>query len=269
MTRDTASQSDMRDALAARLNHLAKQVGSVKFLADVAGVNRTQMSRYLAGTSVPRAELLAQVGKRLAIPLDWFFETGEPGRDLAELKFGMSFRNAVVGGKFQVLEPYMPEGFYLFWKQMFTDNTKAEVLLGKVYCDEGVHEMRISMIRVARKYGEVAEAWGGRNDCRNTLFMSGGNLGMISFDGAENIVVHGHLTKQTFVNRRVVSTPVFAGDFYCPHPEKSGRSIFVKGVLEKVPTDTSSLLKAGRRCGRFELSDLPDYIKRLLAASEE
>jgi transcriptional regulator with XRE-family HTH domain len=95
-------QSELRETLISRLQFLTEEVGSVKAMADIIGVNRTQMTRYLNGTSVPRAELLAQMGHKLGIPLDWFFGDGEAERDLAELKLGMAFKKAVAHRNFEI-----------------------------------------------------------------------------------------------------------------------------------------------------------------------
>ncbi|MES0864946.1 helix-turn-helix transcriptional regulator [Ruegeria sp. SCPT10] len=261
-------QSELREILAGRLRFLAEKVGSAKHLADIAGVNRTQMSRYLAGTSVPRAELLALVGKQLGIPLDWFFAEGDAEKELAELAFGTSMRNAVQHRKFELPEDFLPEGFYLFWKQMFSDCKKVEVLLGKVTKDAGVHKMRISMIRIASQFGELGTLWEYDSECNSTLFLSAGNLCMLSFDGFDNILVLGHLQKRTFSNYRALPTHIFSGTFYCPQTESPDRSTIVKGALEKIPDSTSHVLRAARRCGRVNLDEVPSYIQSLFHESD-
>lgn len=242
------------------MRFLADRVGSVKKLSEIMGVNRAQMSRYLNGTAVPRAELLAEFAQSFGVTMDWFFAEGDIERDLSEVKFGLAVQSMAAHRNFELKEDYMPPGFYLFWKQLFSDNSKLEVLLAKVSNHDGVYSIKMSMTRVAAQHGELELLWAHDRYCKSVLFRSGRNLCMLSLDGYESILVAGSMEKLAFAGTRAMNKALFAGTFYCPQFNTPHRSILVKGVLEKITDNTAHVLEAGRKCGRIKFSELPPTI---------
>ena len=203
-----------------------------------------------------------QIGQALNIPLDWFFGAGDAEADLTELKYGAAFRSTIENRQLETPKHYLPDGFYIFWKQLFIDPTTVEALLAKVYDNDGVRTLEICMVRDNAKYGN-ADAYVRR--CKSLLFLSGGNLCMLSMDGFENIVILGNMKRSVFASHRAMSNLSFSGTFFCPQYNDPGRATVVHCALEKVPETTSQVLAAARRCRRYKISDLPTHIKALLS----
>lgn len=263
----------LRSNILNRLLFLEQQFGSRAKFAAALNVNRTQMNRYLNGESIPRAELLAQFGQTLNIPLDWFFGGGEPNDELEKARIGKAMQEVMAGRETTLTDRFLPDGIYLYRKQRFSDPKKVEVLLGRVSSEKGIKTFSMSMVRFERHHGNLDTLWGYDKYCRSMCFRSGEGLGMISSDGTENVLIYSHLSKIISADR-ALSVPIFLGECYCRLDYHSGalstgqRSTRVKIMLEKLPNTAREILSAGRKTGLFSASELDEASAKLLGLDE-
>ena len=256
----------LRETLRDRLRMAVDQVGSVAETASIIGVNRTQFSRYLAGQSMPRPDLLYRLARRLDLPMEWFFDTrGAPQDTLVEHQLGAGLRDRLKGRRMRFTEADLPDGFYVVWKRTFMASLPYEMLLGLVTTRNGTKRFRCS---TDWRHNVPTGRFALHRDYLTLDFLvmrSMGGLFCLAINGAENRIVSMFL-RQSIPDWGARFSTQFTGIGVHGAFGPAGNSVVVPimmGHLE--PGNTGAVLATARRVGGYHRQDLPSDVRRTLS----
>jgi len=255
----------LREVFRDKLQRIVSITGSVKFTAELIGVNRTQFNRYLNGTSMPRPDMLYQLCRKLDVPMEWFFDasTDFPA-NLTAHRIGARMRRIVQGKRFSVDAALLPDGFYRIWKATFEEPLQFESFLSTVKTINGHRQMRTLVPRRPTK-GEIAKGWRSRYFPYDCLMMRSSNgLFILASEGLENHLFTYYLRQRASLQLDSAGV-VFAGAALSAAYGFPNRAAAVPAVMEQLTGGTGPVLKAARRAGLIEQADLPGHVARLLA----
>lgn len=258
---------ELRDTLRLRLREAVDRVGSVALTAQLIGVNRTQFSRYLAGQSMPRPDLLYRLSHTLGLPMEWFFDSRPDGmQSLAEHQMGAALRDSLRGKRFQVTEADLPDGFYGVWKKTFMSALPYEFLLAQARRRDGIVHLR------------VADSWRrnippGRNPMppRSRMFdftviRSLNGLFMLGMTGAENRVLV-HFMRQTAREWDSSFGIQFTGIGVHGAFGRVGNSVAIPLFIGRIePDGPQSVLAMARQSGGYWEDEVPPEVAARLKA---
>lgn len=259
--------AELRETLRARLRMAADMVGSVAETAAVIGVNRTQFSRYLAGQSMPRPDLLYRLSRRLDLPMEWFFDAGAaPADTLVEHQLGVALRRRVSGARMRLTEADLPDGFYAVWKRSFMAALPYQMLLGVVTGRHGTKRLRCS---TRWRHNVPTGRFSLHRDYLALDFLvlrSMGGLFLLSINGAENRIVSMFL-RQTAPLWGARFRTQFSGIGVHGVFGPAGNSVVVPVLMSHLePGDPGAVLKTARRVGGYRAEEMPVPVRRTLDA---
>ena len=257
----------VRKTICERLKLLSQKVGSVSVLSEEIGVNRTQLSRYLSGQSVPRPELLVRIAQTYDLPLGWLMTPHEDaGASLSEFALADSMYDLYANRRFQVPGTTLSDGFYLAWKGLFTDPGKVEAYLCRIQVSNGVGRVRSNMINYLKRSGDFEQAEPIDHICSGIALKSHRGISISYSDSSSNIMASCFLLPATSL--RYSTKEVFAG-FMTLHCATGRKEVnIVPKVIEKLPSDCSSLLGAARKTGVYAYDELPPKIREQISDLE-
>lgn len=262
-----ASGAALRDTLRDRLREAVLRVGSVAETAKLIGVNRTQFSRYLAGQSMPRPDLLYRLSRTLGLPMEWFFDARpDSAQSLAEHQMGAALRDDLAGKGFLLSPADLPEGFYVVWKKTFMSALPYEFLIAQVHLRDGIGHIR------------VADSWRrniptGRNPMpprsrllEFTVIRSMNGIFMLGVTGTENRVLV-HFMRQTARNWSSAYGIQFTGIGVHGAFGRIGNSVAVPIFMARIEENgPQSVLELARQSGGYWETELPPEVADRLAA---
>ncbi len=260
-----ANASVLRETLRARLRIAVEMVGSVAKTAALIGVNRTQFSRYLAGQSMPRPDLLYRLSQRLELPMEWFFDARtDPRRTLVEHQLGAGLRDRLAGRRITVTDDDLPDGFYVMWKRTFMSAMPYEMLLCHVSTKSGVKMMRNSM-DWRRNLPSGRLPLTSQNRMLDFLIMRSLNgLYFLATTGVENRMITLYL-RQSVPQWGSESRTEFAGIGIHGAFGSVGNSMVVPILMAQLSeNDVGTVLKTARAAGGYEAAELPAPVRRVL-----
>ncbi len=263
--RSGENASVLRETLRARLRIAVDMVGSVAKTAALIGVNRTQFSRYLAGQSMPRPDLLYRLSRRLELPMEWFFDArADPRRTLVEHQLGAGLRDRLAGRRVTLTDDDLPDGFYVMWKRTFMSALPYEMLLCHVSTKSGMKLMRSSM-HWRRNLPSGRLPIPSENRILDFLIMRSLNgLYFLATTGAENRMITLYL-RQSVPQWGRESRAEFAGIGVHGAFGSVGNSMVVPIIMAQLgEPDVGTVLKTARQIGGYNVDELPTLVRRTL-----
>lgn len=252
--------ANVRRVICDRLKLLSQKVGSVGVFAEEIGVNRTQLSRYLSGQSVPRPELLVRIANIYNVPLGWLMTPhGDAEISLSEFELADSMYRLYSNRRFQLPGTMLSDGFYLAWKGLFTDCRKVEAYLCRIQVTHGVGRIRSNMINYLKRHGDFEQAEPIDHICGGVALKSHSGISISYADSSNNIMASCFLRPATSL--RYTTNELFAG-FMTLHCATGRKEVnIVPKVIEKLSPDCSSILGAARKAGVYSYDELPAKIR--------
>ncbi|MGJ8527353.1 helix-turn-helix domain-containing protein [Maritalea sp.] len=255
------SPKHVRENCRINLERAVQQLGSASRVADAMGINRSQLSRYLSGSTVPRIETLFTLARTMGVSMEWFLldhrlEPNLTGRD----QFARSMSQLIRGREFQITEDLLEDGFYMFWKGLWGLPNRYEALFSKIIGANGTKNIRTSMIRPLRREKLLDAFYPGDLMCEGVLIRSAGGITSLFADTPNNVLVIGYLEKQ---ERRweFGGNAMYCGNLTVHLPQTEQRPSMVPFLIEKVAPKTSTVLQAARSVDSYEFEDLPERVK--------
>lgn len=251
-----------------RLRELSDSKGSYAQIARDLGINRQQFARYLNGTSRPRDALVRKMAAYFDVDLGTFFQSDPLNPSENELD-GNSHpvADALLEGvaRFEqqvVSEIDLPTGFYMQYKQSFTQPDKVVCMLSKIYRNNR------GVVRCKRRYSTlVASELPGVNVWHTSYGVFIKNLGnLVLF---ETDAVAGDLVISAFRPSSMFSVAdrVRTGVVMTPGRLSGLGPVAGRHVIEFLPKG-ASVLEWARRQGFRTLDSLPDYVQYHFASPE-
>lgn len=251
-----------------RLRELSDAKGSYAHIARDLGINRQQFARYLNGTSRPRDALVRKMAEYFEVEIGTFFQSSPFGsNEKEENRERHAVADALLEGatKFEkevISEVDLPSGFYMQYKQSFTQPDKVVCMLSRVYRN------KLGVVRCKRRYSILvarelpgARVW---HTSYGVFVKNLGSLVLFDTDGiAGDLVFSAFRPSSLFSVADRVRTGVVM-----THGRLTGIGpVAGRHIIEKIPEDASALAW-GRLQGFQPLDSLPDYIRYHFASPE-
>ena len=244
-----------------RLRELSDSKGTYSQIARDLGINRQQFARYLNGSSRPRDALVLKMAEYFEVDVSTFFrnrpyisESKSEPRDRHEI--AVDFLDCVAQFDRDVVsEVDLPSGFYMQYKQSFTQVDKVVCMLSKVERDGN------GVVRCKRRYSILItrDVPGIRvfHTSYGVFIKNLGNLVYFETDGvAGDLVFSSFKPSSMFTVSDRVRTGVIM-----THGRSGGVGpVAGRHMIEKIPDD-DSVLDWARRQGFRSMEELPDYIQ--------
>lgn len=246
---------------AERLKELSATKESYSQIARDLGINRQQFAKYIAGTSRPRDGLVQKMANYFEVDSAVFFqkETVSAAGKAEQGAVGSLARALTVGLEKldeQVLsEADFPSGFYLVYKESFTNFGKIVCLFIYVYRDaEGV-------VHFKRRYSAPIRKGIPGTSAKNTasgVFLS--NIGVLIMLERDGVI--GDVTMAAFKRSSIytLANRVHTGVVLTQGRPGAIGAMSGRIVLERVPEGDSPLAWA-RKQGFFDPTELPEYVQ--------
>ncbi|MEL6886201.1 MAG: helix-turn-helix transcriptional regulator [Pseudomonadota bacterium] len=249
-----------------RLRELSDAKGSYSQIARELGINRQQFARYLNGSSRPRDALVLKMAEYFDVEVSTFFRSQPYVPDAKPVQrdwhaIADSFLDCVAQfDRDVVTEADLPSGFYMQYKQSFTQVDRVVCMLSRIERD------RNGVVRCKRRYSTLVVRDVTGIDVSHTsygVFIKNlGNLVYFETDGvAGDLVFSAFKPSSMFTVADRVRTGVVM-----THGRLGGVGpVAGRHMIEKVP-DGASILEWARRQGFRTLGELPDYIQHHFAS---
>jgi transcriptional regulator with XRE-family HTH domain len=256
--------TELREAFRKKLQLVTDEIGSVTAVAAMIGVNRTQFSRYLAGVSMPRPDLLFRLCRKLDLPMEWFFDRSPDNEaSLAEFYFGTVMRRMVRGQRFRVDEIAMPDGFYIIWKGTFAAKDPYEMQLSLATTQHGVKRFKTSANWRRRGNGERVRNVGPPAFRHSVMMRSTNGYALFLANGRENHVFSFFVRETAPLwdgDHRTIYSGLAVSGAFGPGP----RSVLVPVFLSHIEPSGMSVLEAARKVGGYGEQDVPADVRTIL-----
>ncbi|MBI1492939.1 helix-turn-helix domain-containing protein [Halocynthiibacter styelae] len=257
------TQSDpaaIRQTICDRLRVVSEMVGSVSAFADEVGVNRTQLSRYLNGQSIPRPEFLVRVSSVYNLPLNWLMVPHEdPDVSLSEHQLSGDLHRMFARRHFQLNENLLPSGLYMFWKGLFQQPGRYEGYMASVKLNNGVAKVRTIMIKNLRRYGILEKSDPIDHVCLGVGVKSHSGINISFSDSVANVMATSFLLPASPLRFR--SNDTYSGFMSLSYTPGRDQLNWVPCVMELLPANVSDVLAAARRSGVYDKGELPEEIQ--------
>ena len=260
-TKTSPSPRQLRENLSRRLSIAVEKVGSVTEISQMIGVNRTQLSRYLSGKSMPRPDVLYQLSVQLKLPLEWFFSSEvSSGSEAVVLQFGNAMAELVRGRSFQIMDDIVLDGFYLLWKGMFNQQHGAEALICSVNSCAGVKKIKLPVRRTLASDGEIDAPVTENQFINGVMFKSSEGVLMLCSESRFNIMWAGYVQK-AYLRQSRGGGENLIGTLTQYRPAGRGAVSLVPMLLEKISDTEGKVLSAARRSTLYAIEDIPPHIQ--------
>ncbi len=244
-----------------RLRELSDLRGPYSKIARDLGINRQQFARYLNGTSRPRDAIVRKRAEYFQVDPGVFFQD-KP--HVSKAVGSIAFDDAVALdllkgvshlGQEVISETELPSGFYMQYKQSFTQPDKVVCMLSKIYRSE------LGVTRCKRRYSVLVtrdlpgvRVW---HKSYGVFIRNLGALVLFESDG-----VAGDLVFSAFKPASLFSTSERLKTGIVMTHGRPGALGPVAGrhLVEKIP-DQASKLEWARRQGFRTIDELPDYVQ--------
>lgn len=251
-----------------RLRELSDTKGSYAQIARDLGINRQQFARYLNGSSRPRDALVRKMAAYFQVEIGTFFQTETLGHSDDEPDDKRHpVADALLEGvaRFEqevVTEIDLPTGFYMQYKQSFTQPDKVVCMLSKIYRNSR------GVVRCKRRYSAlVAREIPGVNVWHTSygVFIKNlGNLVLFETDAvAGDLVISAFRPSSLFS----VADKVRTGVVMTPGRLSGLGPVAGRHVIELIPKE-ASILTSARLQGFWALEALPDYVQYHFASPD-
>ena len=260
-TKVRPSPRQLRENLSRRLSIAVEKVGFITQISQITGVNRTQLSRYLSGKSMPRPDVLYQLSVQLELPLEWLFSCEvSSGSETAVLEFGNVMAKLVRGRSFQIMDDVVLDGFYLLWKGNFKRQHGAEALICSDNSCAGMKKIKLSVRRTLAN-DSVTDAPLLENQFINgVIFKSSEGVLMLYSESRFITMWVGYVQKAYLRQSRGVGKNLI-GTFTQYRSAERGTVSLVPMLLEKISDTESKILSAPRRSTRYAIEDIPPHVQ--------
>ncbi len=244
-----------------RLRELSDARGSYSQIARDLGINRQQFARYLNGSSRPRDALVRKMAEYFEVETGLFFQSKSVHADGAPpLAQENPVASAMQEGLSLLEQPEIPEselksGFYMQYKQSFTQPDKIVCMLCKIYRDKS------GVTRCKRRYSvKVIRDLPGIRVSHTSVGVFVRNLGALVL--FESDAVAGDLVFSAFKPSSIFSLAerVKTGVVMTHGRPGSLGPVAGRHIIERIP-DEDSKLGWARRQGFRSLEELPSYIQ--------
>lgn len=254
------TQKDVRETISERLGIVSEMIGSVTDFAREIDINRTQLSRYISGQSVPKPELLYRVSVTYDLPLSWLIVPhDDPIAALNEYRLSSELHNMYAKRQISVPETMLQDGFYRCWKGLFQSAGKYESYMCRVKMNNGVGTVRSNMVRHLKRLGHFTHSNSIDRTCRGVAMKSHSGVSVSFSDSIANVVGSCFLLPATTL--RYSGNELLSG-FMTLHYTPGRRQLnIVPVVWEAIPHTTGAILNAARGTGVFEEGELPNDIR--------
>ncbi len=261
------SPTAIRDTVCERLRMISVMVGSISTFASEIGVNRTQLSRYLSGQSVPRPELLVTIATTYDIPLNWLVTPhDDPNASLSEYQLSGRLHELFANRRFQLTENMLPSGLYMFWKGLFQQPGKYEGYMSSVKLVNGIGTVRTIMIRDLKRQGIMNNPDIMDYFCTGVAVKSQSGINITFSDSVSNVMASTFLLPSAPLRFR--SNDIYSGFMMLSYTPGRQQVNWVPCVMELLPPNVSDVLAAARTSGRYNLDELPDEIRHQIERLE-
>ncbi|MEO0669581.1 MAG: helix-turn-helix transcriptional regulator [Pseudomonadota bacterium] len=252
-----------------RLRELSDAKGSYSQIARDLGINRQQFARYLNGSSRPRDALVQKMAEYFDVDVSSFFQSRPFTSSDASVprdwhSIADSFLDCVAQfDRDVVTETDLPSGFYMQYKQSFTQLDKVVCMLSQVKRD------RNGVARCKRRYSTrvVRDVTGIEvSHVSHSVFVKNlGNLICFETDGvAGDLVFSAFKPSSMFTIADRVRTGVVM-----THGRMGGVGpVAGRHIIEKIP-DNASILAWARYQGFRSVDALPSYIQHHFASPSD
>lgn len=260
-----ASNAELRECFRRKLQFAVDRIGSVNRASAIIGVNRTQFSRYLAGQSMPRPDMLYRLSQSLSLPMEWFFDT-EPddAKTLAEHQFGGMIRDELREHQFRIDNQEFPDGFYVLWKRTFATNFAYEKLICQATTMNGVKRLKISSQWRRPDTIDLPKLTGSQRFYNCLMQRSANGLHLISHYGPENRTITMYMRGAAsgwFSDSRMMFTGIaIAGAF-----GNFGGRVMVPVMFTHLKDATlAEILPIARVCGAYNSDEVASGVRDTL-----
>lgn len=240
------------------LRRLADQYPSVSQLCRELGINRTQFNRYLSGESFPRPDVLHRIctffhvdARILLEPIDHLHtERGVLNHPL--------IADYVGAGMTEIPQDVLPDGFYRFSRQSFTET--GLIIIGLVYV------FRKDDHTFIRGY-EAKEAMRQQGLPTDPVTREFRGVVLPQEDGIAAIVSHKRTMATSFNYLSRVAS--FQNHYWIGYATRTVRETIngcraARLVYEHLGTETGAVLSAARSVGFCDADSLIPYHRKLL-----